>query len=273
MGYSEQPIGLSKRQFVIVGGFLALLIALASVVFHVTTMPDYASRTDVETAVQQHPRIAATATVLKQIYPAAYAKIMSEQLGEVEIEQLDTRLVGGFLSGLSTFLRSKKAVILRAPDAHLAAIATARSTMISRLAVTSIGACASYSQFAMSPGWEAEDISKSLASDVDVALLRAAKAGEGLAGEAQVDATRPALIDAPTQAALKNATARRGMTAAQRIIQRNENSIGLRESERTRCIAGMLYFRSIADLPPRQAATIIAHDLRHSPLLGSAPTK
>jgi hypothetical protein len=268
MGYSEQPIGLSKRQFVIVAGVLTLSIAVVSLVFHVKNMPDYASRADVEAAVQQHPRIAATATVLKQLYPSAYAKIMSEQLGEVEIEQLDTRLVGGFLSGLSTFLRSKKAVILRAPDAHLAAIATARSTMISRLAVTSIGACASYSQFAMSPGWEAEDISKSLASDVDVALLRAAKAGD-----AQGDVTRPAIIDAPTQAALDNATARRGMTAAQRIIQRNENSIGLRESERTRCIAGMLYFRSIADLPPRQAATIIAHDLRHSPLLGSAPTK
>lgn len=268
MGYSEQPIGLSKRQFVIVGGFLALLIAVASVVFHVTTMADYASRTDTETAVQQRPRIAATATALKQMYPAAHAKIMSEQLGKVEIEQLDTRLVGGFQSGLSTFLRSKKAVILRAPDAPLAAIATARSTMISRLAVTSIGACASYSQFAISPGWEAEDVSKSLASDVDVALLRAAKAGEGQSGVARGEP-----LDAPTQAALNAAAVRRGMTAAQRTIQRNENRIGLRESERTRCIAGMLYFRSIADLPPAMAATVIAHDLRHSPLLGSGPAK
>ncbi len=237
-------------------------------VFHVANLPDFATRADVEALLGKEPRTAVSARTLKQIYPLAYDKILFEQLGAIELKRLDMQLIGGFQSGLSSLLRSKKAAILRAPDQNLAAVATARSIMISRLAVTSIGACASYAQYAMSPGWEAEDVSKSLAADVDAALIRAAKAGEVPGAR-----SRPEMLDTPTLAALDAATVRRGMTAAQRIIQRNENGIGLRESDRTRCIAGMLYFRSIADLPPAIAASVIAHDLRYSPLLGSAPSK
>ncbi len=268
MGYSEQPVGLSQRQFATVGGILVIVILAASLLFHVANRPNHAARADVEVAAQRNLRISASALTLKQLYPVAYAKILSENLGKIEATRLDTQLVGGFQNGLSTFLRSRKEAILRAPDAQLAAIATARSIMISRLAVTSLGACASYAQFAMSPGWEVEDISRSLAADVDAALIRAAKAGEGQGARPRADT-----LDAATLAALDAAAIRRGMTAAQRMIQHNENRVGLRESDRTRCIAGMLYFRSVADLPAALAARVIADDLQHSPLLGPAPTK
>jgi hypothetical protein len=264
LSYSDAQSGLSQRQLIVLAGLFAVILTAFGALSYLRALPVYATQKEVSHAIKTNQRIAAAAEDFQRLYPTEYNQLFNGRFNQLEVPALKDNVVGEFRSALVRLLRGKKAAILGAPDNNLAAIASARAIMISRLAVTDLKTCASYSQFAISPGWETDEDAMRLAAVIDSALLRAAHAGENAPSIA-----RTARLDPETIATLNAAAARRGMTPAQMIIQRNENRIGLRESDRTRCIAGMLYFRAVADLPPADSAKVIAADLATSPLLGT----
>jgi hypothetical protein len=242
---------------------LTVIGAIALGVTAYRNRPDFAATADVQQAIKDDERIAPLVAEVARRFPADYKQLWSERLIVLDKSNFKASLQNETAGFFNALLRAHNADILGAPDAALAAIAAARATHIIHLEVDSPEACASYARFAISPFWEKSSEQKQHAAAVDVALLRAADAGS----RGRIDRSRSLGVEAANAAFSASETAL-GMTPKQIEMQSRTSIIGLRDSPKARCRAGVLYYQAIARLPAPLAAALVAQDLRTSPILG-----